>query len=168
LSTAPSAVGPRTTAGTERPRLRRGWLVLAVVPILVASIWMAIGHPGPDSVVLPRGHGYATTTLIIVLALVAAAVCLVGAAVPVLGLIGLSGVFGAVAVAWPLAKHNQYAGPVLMDFAFQHGLHLNDFLAVVPASAALICLLEAVRQVRERRLPTSFTAPGPAERDERD
>lgn len=86
----------------------------------------------------------AATTAAAVLAGAAVVAALVGRRRPVLGLLGGAGVSAAAAASWLLLGDHRLDGPVILAVAREHGVHIGDFLAVVPATISIALATLAV------------------------
>lgn len=108
-------------------------MVLAVVVLITALDLRGQFHA---HVRLSHTRWLSAPSAMAALAVVAIVVTLVGRRREILGLLGLAGVSLGLAAFWLLLGHHQWAGPVLVDLGDDHGIHLGDFLALVPIAAA--------------------------------
>ncbi|HOT79508.1 MAG TPA: hypothetical protein PKY13_05945 [Microthrixaceae bacterium] len=149
MTTSPPA--PTTLA--ERPR-RLGvgvWdaLVVAAGVVLVTS--PGLRGQFHAHVRLTPTRWLSAPSAMATLALVALVVTLVGRRREILGLLGLAAVSLGLAAFWLLLGHHQWAGPVLVDLGDDHGIHLGDFLALVPVAAAGALVWTAAIRFRTTR-----------------
>ena len=149
MTTSPPA--PTTLA--ERPRrFAVGiWDALIVVAgvVLVTSIQLR-GHFHAHVRLTPT-RWLSAPSAMAALALVALVVTLVGRRREVLGLLGLAAVSLGLSAFWLLLGHHQWAGPVLVDLGDDHGIHLGDFLALVPVGVAGALVSTAALRFRTAR-----------------
>ncbi len=141
-----------TAAGTDRPSAvvsgQTTWLAAAAVPLVVLVLWWSAGEPGPATLVFPRGIEVSLRTVASLAAVSCSVACLVAVVHRAAGLVLLATLLGASAVSWPLIQDNPVSGQVIHGGVAGHGVHVNDLLAVLPAAAALACLVAAARSVR--------------------
>lgn len=93
------------------------------------------------------------------LAAFAIVLALVGRRREVVGLLGLAGVALGLAAFWLLLGHHRWAGPVIIDFGDDHGVHIGDLAAFVPMAAA--GALTWIAALRSRTRPRSHPTGGP-------
>jgi hypothetical protein len=128
------------------------WIVAALAPLVFVAWWVIGGERGPERVLLPRDITISTQSVIIAAALMLSGACVLCAWRPVLGLFALAAVLAGIAVFWPIVQQNRYSGPVVAQFRGRHGLHRNDLLAVVPATAAIVAFVWAMHTRRQRAI----------------
>ena len=85
------------------------------------------------------------------LAVLAVVATLVGRRREIVGLLGLAAVSVGLAAFWLLLGHHQWAGPVIVDLGDDHGIHIGDFLALVPLAAAGVLTWLAIIRARTPR-----------------
>jgi len=137
----------------SRPRLLAtgAWNALAVVGVVVLVTSLDLRGQFHAQVRLSSGRWLSAPSAMTLLAVAAIAAALVGRRREVAGLVGLAGVSAGLAAFWLLLGHHRWAGPVLVDLGDDHGVHLGDFLALVPLGLAAALLWLAVARHRVAR-----------------
>jgi hypothetical protein len=128
----------------------RAWIAVALAPLVFIAWWVIEGERGPAYILLPRDIHVTTQSVMVAAALALSGACLLCAWRQVVGLFCLAVVLAAIAAFWPIVQQNKFSGPVVVVFPGRHGLHRNDLLAVVPATAAIVAFVWALRTRRQR------------------
>jgi hypothetical protein len=134
-------------------RRSSAWCAAVLAPIAAFAAWVLLDRPGPERVRLPRGIDLATWELVGGACSALAVALAIAAWWRVPGLLLTAGVLLGVATVWPLITDNAASGPVVLELEGGHGVHENDWLALVPAVVAIGVLVEARAASRDRHPP---------------
>lgn len=120
----------------ERPLGAGAWNALVVLSAVVLVTALNLRGQFHARVRLSDTRWVAAPTAMAGLALLAVVVALLGRRREIIGLLGLAAVSLGLAAFWLLLGHHRWAGPVLVDLGDDHGVHLGDFLVVLPLAAS--------------------------------
>lgn len=141
-----------TTAGPARRWRVRAWDAIAVAGVVLLLTGFDLRGRFHTHVRLTENRWLSAPSTLILIAAVIVAAALVGRRRQFLGQLGLAAAAVGTAAAWLLLGHHKWAGPVLADFGDDHGLHLGDFLALVPLGLAATLTAAAWRSWRAEPL----------------
>lgn len=132
----------------------RGCAALALTSLAAVAGALAV-HPHVDVAVrLSTQRHLPATTALVLLGVAGLATAAVGLRWRRLALLGVAALSLGLAVAWLGLTPHRFSGPVVAPLSSQHGLHLTDAIALVPALVGVALLLRATRP-RPRPRPTN-------------
>ncbi len=124
---------------------RHWWDKLRVAAVLAVAAGV-VARPHFDAMVrLSRERRMPATTVFILLSMATVLVSLVGRKHPRLALLALSALSFGASASWLALTENRFSGPVMATIGRDHGVHLTDPAAVVPAAVGLALLVKALR-----------------------